>query len=267
MPRYPRADSKTGIYHVMLRGNERKNIFIDEEDKDRFVETMLEKKRDGGFSLYAYCIMDNHVHMVIKDGNDSLERTVKRIGVSYAYYYNKKHKRVGHVFQDRFRSECIEYNEYLLSVIRYVHNNPQKAGICNPDEYKWSSCKFYLNHAKGCLVFPEIKEILEMFSLNIKRAAILFWEYSRQESQNNFIDMEEYEECEIGEEEIRPFINCYLQENKLRRDDLKKRQNRTVMTCLIKMLAAKTNLSLRRIADEISVSRELVRRVSKEPSP
>ena len=85
--------SKTQIYHVMLRGNEIKNIFADDEDKERFIDTLFEKKKTGEFLLYAYCIMDNHLHFVICEKGDSISRIMKRLAVSYAYYYNNKHKR------------------------------------------------------------------------------------------------------------------------------------------------------------------------------
>ncbi len=73
--------------------------------------------------------MDNHVHIVIKEQKDTISRIMKRIGASYAHYYNKKYKRVGHVFQDRYKGETIEDEKYLLAVIRYIHNSPKKAGI------------------------------------------------------------------------------------------------------------------------------------------
>ena len=73
--------------------------------------------------------MDNHIHPIIKEGKDPVARTVKRIAASYSYYFNKKYKRIGHVFQERFRSENIEEESYLFSAIRYVHQNPLKPGI------------------------------------------------------------------------------------------------------------------------------------------
>lgn len=129
MPRQARILNEKNVYHVMLRGNNREKIFIDNEDKQRIIETIRLKKKDREFFLYAYCVMDNHIHLVIREGEDSLSRIVKRIGVSYAYYFNKKYNRIGHVFQGRFKSENIEDDKYLLCAIRYVHRNPVKAGL------------------------------------------------------------------------------------------------------------------------------------------
>ena len=108
----------------MLRGNERKDIFIDEEDKKKFIKTVIQKKADKAFKLYAYCIMNNHLHLVIQEQKEPISRIIKKIATSYAYYFNAKYKRVGHLFQDRYKSETIEDEPYLLSVIRCVHNNP-----------------------------------------------------------------------------------------------------------------------------------------------
>lgn len=89
----------------MLRGNERKNIFLCDEDKLYFMETMFEKKQGSRFYIHSFCLMDNHIHLMISEGSEDISRVMKRITVSYVYYFNKKYKRVGHLFQDRFKSE------------------------------------------------------------------------------------------------------------------------------------------------------------------
>ena len=96
----------------MMRGNELKPVFLDHEDKEKFLNIMLAKKDGASLRLYAYCIMDNHIHMLIHAIEQPLERFMKRIGITYAAYFNKKYNRVGHVFQDRFRSEAIEDEAY-----------------------------------------------------------------------------------------------------------------------------------------------------------
>ena len=90
MARMPRKESGTGIYHVMLRGTDRRIIFSDDEDCERFLETMRRTKRDALFQLFAYCLMGNHVHLLLKEGEEPLGVTFKRIGVSYVHYYNWK---------------------------------------------------------------------------------------------------------------------------------------------------------------------------------
>jgi len=140
MPRDARKKSESGIYHTMLRGINKQQIFEDEEDNERFIENLHQCKAVSGFELYAYCLMGNHVHLLIREANENLEQIFKRIGVRYALWYNWKYKRVGHLFQDRFRSEPVNDDRYFLTVLRYIHQNPVKAGICvKAEEYRWSS--------------------------------------------------------------------------------------------------------------------------------
>lgn len=90
MPRKSRVKSKSGYYHVMLRGNEKKNIFRSDDDKKRFIEILAENKLDGKFYLTAFCLMSNHVHLMIKEGNEDLSSSIKRIAGTYVSYFNKK---------------------------------------------------------------------------------------------------------------------------------------------------------------------------------
>ena len=267
MPRYPRKYSKTGIYHIMLRGNERKDIFIDEEDKGKFIKIVFKKKADDAFKLYAFCIMDNHVHLVIKEQNEPISRIVKKITTSYAYYFNAKYKRVGHLFQDRYKSETIEDEPYLLSVIRYVHNNPEKADITKKEKYKWSSYSNYIDILNHHREIPEIKEILELFSSDIEKALKEFIHYSNKYEEKNFLEMKETIKSEIDEENVNEYINGYLKSKNLKKEDLKRREHNKQKEDLIQQLKKRSNLSKRKIAILIGVNRETVRRVSREPSP
>ncbi|MCG9967131.1 transposase [Pelotomaculum terephthalicicum JT] len=178
MPRKARILSESEVYHVMLRGNERKDIFLEEENKQRIIDTLLEKRKKSGFSLYAYCVMNNHAHFIIRTKDEPISIVFKRIGTSYAYYYNNKHNRVGHVFQDRFKSENIADDKYLITAVRYIHNNPVKARICQSAmNYKWSSIDLYLNYEKGLLLLPEISDVLSIFSDDISIAKTKFIEF------------------------------------------------------------------------------------------
>lgn len=174
MPRIARKKSKTGIYHVMLRGINRQIIFEDDEDRYKFIDTLRQYKQKCGYSIFAYCLMDNHIHLVIKQGKDPLETVMKRIGVSYVYWYNWKYKRSGHLFQDRYKSEVIEDDGYLLEVIRYIHQNPLEANITtDKGNYQWSSYSEYVRHPK----VVDKTYVLEMFSDNEQKARDLFIEY------------------------------------------------------------------------------------------
>ncbi len=99
MPRLARQKSETGFYHILLRGVGRQNIFEDDEDKQRFLETLERYKKELNFELHAYCLMGNHVHLLIKDVANQLDQIMKKIAGSYAYYFNRKYERVGHLEQ------------------------------------------------------------------------------------------------------------------------------------------------------------------------
>ena len=138
MPRQARKESSTGIFHVMMRCINHQNIFEDEEDNYQFINT-LERMRvryddDGkpcgtNCIYYAYCLMGNHFHLLIRERDESLGETVKRIASSYVYYYNRKYGRDGHLFKERFKSEPVNDMVYFVTLLRYIHQNPVKAGI------------------------------------------------------------------------------------------------------------------------------------------
>lgn len=266
MPRCQRTKSKTGIYHVMIRGNERKDIFIDDEDKNRIIETIKLKKDDKNYKIYAYCIMDNHLHLVIHELEDEISKSMKRISVSYSMYFNKKYKRVGHVFQDRFKSENIESEAYLLSAIRYVHKNPEKANLGEYNKYKYSSAGEYENGVESDLV--DAKEVLGILSGNRSEAIKLYKEFMNEEvEEETFIEVEE--EKEIDEDNCLEYINNF---------SLEKNKNKYELTDedinnLVEILLKKSNLSQRYIAKTLEISKDKVRRIalktksaSKEPS-
>ena len=145
MPRRAREKSSTEIYHVMIRGINKQAIFNDAEDNEKFLEIVAECKAICEFDLYGYCLMGNHVHFLLKEGKEKLEQVFKRIGTRYVYWYNKKYMRIGHLFQDRYKSEPVESEPYFMVVLRYIHQNPKKAGICKSiDAYAWSSYQNYL---------------------------------------------------------------------------------------------------------------------------
>ena len=140
MPRGSRQYSESGYYHIIVRGVNRQDIFLDDEDRERFLDTLKRFINEMGIGLIAYCLMDNHVHLLMNTG-EQIGMFMKKIASSYVYYFNRKYDRIGHLFQDRYKSEAVDTDEYLLVVARYILQNPQKAGICKADKYQWSSWK------------------------------------------------------------------------------------------------------------------------------
>ena len=150
MPRTERRKSASGIYHVMLRGINHQQLFEDEEDYLRFLSILRECKEVSEYKLYAYCLMGNHVHLLLQEGKESLDLIFKRIGSRFVYWYNLKYQRVGHLFQDRYKSEPVETDAYFLTALRYVLQNPMKAGLEEtPGTYGWSSYAAYAGRADG----------------------------------------------------------------------------------------------------------------------
>lgn len=181
MPRQAREKDKFCIYHVIQRGNNKGEIFIADRDRGKFIEILARMKSKYNFLVYAYCLMSNHIHLVIDDNGNDISRLIKSVNVSYALYFNKKYKRVGHLFQDRFKSEIITNDRYLLQVSKYIHNNPVKANmVIAPEEYYWSSYNIYLGRMENKYDLVDTTKILGLISDNTGKAAKQYALYVNQ---------------------------------------------------------------------------------------
>ena len=140
MPRTERLKSSTGIYHILARGIGQQRIFEQAEDYEQFLDFLFETKKRACFVLYAYTLMGNHIHLLLQEGPEPISQIFKRLGTRYAQWFNGKYGRSGHLFQNRFGSEPIEDDNYFLTVLLYIYQNPVKAGICSiAADYEWSS--------------------------------------------------------------------------------------------------------------------------------
>jgi REP element-mobilizing transposase RayT len=149
----------------MLRGVNRDAIFLEDADCDRFLHSLAEAKEASGCCVLAYCLMTNHVHLVLRTTDEPIGTVVKRLGVRYAGWFNRKYGRVGHLFQDRFASVPVEDDAYFLTLLRYVWNNPVEAGLATrADEYRWSSRRF-LGEETDLLDQSELSSLLPEYSL------------------------------------------------------------------------------------------------------
>ncbi|OQB14536.1 MAG: Transposase IS200 like protein [Firmicutes bacterium ADurb.Bin193] len=163
MPRQARKKSESGIYHVMLRGINRQTIFEDEEDCNVFLETIAIYKDDMSTCIYGYCLMKNHIHLLVK--SDKLSDFMRKIGAKYVYWYNWKYDRIGGLFQDRYKSEVVEDDGYFLTVLRYIHQNPIRASITETiDEYEFSSYNEYIKSNGKKIIDTDF--VFNMLSLN-----------------------------------------------------------------------------------------------------
>jgi REP element-mobilizing transposase RayT len=212
MPREARMKSKTGIYHIMWRGTGGQDIFHDDEDRIKYLDTVLKYKKRVNMTVYGWCLMSNHVHLLLREGNEDLSVTMKRIGISFASYYNWKYSIRGHLFQDRFRSENVETDQYLRTVVRYIHQNPLKAGIVDQiDRWKWSSCRGYY----GKMVYPsgllDAEFISRMFSSDEEIQRKRFKEFNERRNDDKCLDDHVYKR-RVSDDEARVEIRKVLGE-------------------------------------------------------
>ena len=142
-----RTYSNSKIYHNILKGIDNQDIFYDDQDRRVFLNDMKKIKKDFDCRFYAYSLMDNHVHLVIKTEKEFLSKCMQSLMIRYVQYFNKKYKRIGTLLQSRFKSKNVENQRYFLEVCKYVHRNPEKAGIAKTEEYKWSSYNEYVGEA------------------------------------------------------------------------------------------------------------------------
>ena len=217
MPRQARKKSKTNTYHIMLRGINHQIIFEEREDYERFIKTLARYKTISGYTVYAYCLMSNHIHLLIKEGKENLEQIMKRVAGSYVYWYNWKYKRVGHLFQDRFKSEPVETEEYFLTALRYIHQNPIKAKVSTDiSQYEFSSYTEYLQDI-SIIVDKEF-----VYSI-INKAK--FIEFNLENNDDICLDIEE-QNNRINDSEAREIIKqvCgYSNASEIRKLDIAER--------------------------------------------
>ncbi len=160
MPRAARIMSTTGYYHIIMRGQNKEYIFKSEVHKEYFMRSLNIIEKEEKLSIVAWCLMDNHVHLIIKTEPEMLAIVFKRLNIKYAMYYYRRNKSLGHVFQDRFISEPIESDKYLMNVIRYVHSKE-----LNDDQIKLKELLIELSEKNGL----SKKQIAAEYGLSISR--------------------------------------------------------------------------------------------------
>lgn len=264
MPRVAREKGPYSTYHVIMRGNERKAIFNCDEDRFRFIDILRRARVKLGFVLHAYCLMTNHVHLLIGDNGNDISKIMHFINSSYALYFNHVNQRCGHLFQDRFNSEVVRDDDYLLEASRYIHNNPVKAKMVKqPEQYFWSSFNDYLGLHKNPVA--DCMFILDLFSPDRLAAVEAYGEYVRRDSILEIIDVPDEWESKSDstikirtKDDAKQFIIGRLEEMKIESADLMCDENILVRDDLIRFIRTNSLLSLRDIGalfGGLSVSR------------
>ena len=172
MGRPLRVEYPGALYHVTSRGNERRNIFLSGTDRKIFLGLLRDSHERLGVLLHSYVLMDNHYHLVLETPRANLVKAMHGINCSYTRYFNRRHKRVGHLFQGRYNAILVDREAYLLELSRYVHLNPVRAGfVRQPGEYRWSSYRSFVGAAPK-EAWLECSWVLSRFGLKRKEAEI-----------------------------------------------------------------------------------------------
>jgi len=172
MARNSRVEFDGALYHVIVRGNQRQRTFQDDQDRSAYLERIEHYRQRYGFRLYAYVLMSNHVHLLMETKNVALSKIMQGIQASYAQSYNRRHRKVGHLFQGRYKAILCDRNTYWLELVRYIHLNPGRLRVPDdPWRYRWSSHAAYLGKASPVKV--DTQEVLSQFSsrLGVARRA------------------------------------------------------------------------------------------------
>lgn len=176
MARKPRIHSPGAIYHVILRGNARQDVFSDDKDRYRFYEILQKSRERFRHRILAFCLMTNHVHLAVQVGEIPLSRIMQNVSLRYTQWFNWRHKKSGHVFQGRYKAVMVDADAYLAELASYIHLNPVRARISErPENHRWSSHRAYLGLEN--ISWLETGSILSQFSMNVGKARAKFADF------------------------------------------------------------------------------------------
>ena len=151
MPRRARLDAPGALHHIIMRGIDKTPIFKDDQDRTRFLERLADNVTQGDCKVYAWVLMTNHVHLLFKSGKDGISSIMRKQLTWYAQYFNRRHKRTGHLFENRYKSIICEEETYLLALVRYIHLNPVRAKMIKSmeqlDRYPWTGHRTIIGKA------------------------------------------------------------------------------------------------------------------------
>jgi REP element-mobilizing transposase RayT/ribosomal protein S13 len=163
MARPLRIEYPGAVYHVICRGNNRQAIFRDDQDRKRYLEKLSLYCQEKKVDLMAYCLLSNHVHVLLETPEGNLSKMMQALQTSYTLHFNRRHGRTGHVFEQRYKAMLVDKDNYLLQVSRYIHLNPVEAKLAErPQDYRWSSYGSYLK-GKG-IAGSKAESVLDYFT-------------------------------------------------------------------------------------------------------
>ncbi len=172
MARRARLKAEDAIFHIMCKSISEIDLFKDDEDKKKYLFLIKKYKDTYKIKIYGYCLMDNHCHLVVDVNGADISKVMHGINFSYAMYFNRKYKREGHLFKDRFKSKIIKNERYLKTVSLYVHNNPTDiSGYKNcPEKYGFSSLGIFLGKRRDSFNIVDYEFVISFFGKSVKSA-------------------------------------------------------------------------------------------------
>jgi putative transposase len=172
MTRQARLDVPGALHHIMVRGIDKTKIFRDDNDKTRFLNRLGQTVEEGECSVYAWTLMDNHVHILFKSGKHGISTVMRKLLTWYAQYFNRTYRRTGHLFDNRYKSILCDENNYLLALIRYIHLNPVRAKIVETleqlDRFPWSGHRSLVGKTKHA--WMDVERVLSEFGATRRKA-------------------------------------------------------------------------------------------------
>jgi putative transposase len=179
MPRQARLDAAGTLHHVIGRGIERGKIFRNESDRKDFLDRLAELTREKAWNIYAWALLSNHFHLLVRTGNQPLSKSMRRLLTGYVVNFNRKHRRYGHLFQNRYKSILCEEDPYLLELARYIHLNPVRAGMVQGlgdlRHYPWSGHSAVMGEVRR--QWQDVDEVLAYFGKERRKAIRQYEEY------------------------------------------------------------------------------------------
>ena len=186
-----RVELRGAVYHVIARGNERKAIFRDDRDREVYLERLAQCRSRFQFRVLGYCLMHNHIHLALERGPVALSRTMLALQSFYAQRFNFRHKRVGHLFQGRYKAFLVQDERYLFALLRYIHLNPVRARLVDrPEAYRWSSDRFY-REGKG-LPWLDVDVALERLARKREEAVSVYRRLMASRDEQTYEDLTTY---------------------------------------------------------------------------